>query len=88
MNDRLARPHRPELLPLLTEPDVMWGERRLATAFVDRSERGLRTVLCRPDRPAPPFPGESGFRRNLAEFVASMARDRNPQPPDGDRINH
>jgi len=76
VNDAVARAFRPELLPLVTDPDRIRSERRLAPVYFSVSSRGVRTIVYRVVRPGgpPPRPGEGQVAEGIDRYLRSQAQ--------------
>jgi hypothetical protein len=71
VNDRVARAFRPELLPLVRDPDRIRDERRLAPVYFAESSPATRTIVYRVIRPGgpPPRPGEEQVAAGIDRYL-------------------
>jgi hypothetical protein len=71
VNDRVARAFRPELLPLVRDPDRIRDERRLAPVYFAESSPESRTIVYRVIRPGGPLPraGEERVAAGIDRYL-------------------
>jgi hypothetical protein len=73
VNDMVARRLRPELLPLVLDPDRIRSETRLVPVYFSESNRGVTTIVYRVVRPGGPSarPGEDRLADGIDRYLRS-----------------